>query len=132
MLYESVDRGKVEKMVRQFYATVLQDEILSPIFTKSLGRDLDNGKWYEHLHTLDNFWLLMMEGEKGYKGDPFPPHAFLGPLYPETFQRWLELFKATVETLFVAEVAEKFYKKADILAQQFMDNLGMNDDEDDE
>jgi hemoglobin len=132
MLYDTIDRGKIEKMVREFYALVLKDEILSPYFIKALGKDLDNGKWYEHLHTLDNFWLLVMAGEKGYRGDPYPPHAFLGPIYPETFARWLELFEGVVESMFTPEIAEKFYKKADILAEQFMDNLGVNDDEDDE
>lgn len=131
MLYNSVDRTNIEEMVRRFYATVLKDDILSPYFIKSLGQDLDNGKWYEHLHTLQDFWLLMMTGERGYNGDPFPPHAFLGPIYPETFKRWLDLFKETVESMFILEIADKFYKKADILAGQFMDNLGMNDEDED-
>ena len=132
MLYDSVDRGKVEEMVKIFYAKVLEDDILGPYFIKALGDDLSNGKWYEHLHTLNNFWLLVMEGQKGYRGDPFPPHAFLGPMYPETFARWLELFKETTQSMFVPEIADKFYKKADILAEQFMDNLGFNDDDDDD
>jgi len=132
MLYDSVDRGKVEEMVKKFYAKVLEDDVLSPFFIKALGDDLNNGKWYEHLHTLNNFWLLMMEGMIGYRGDPFPPHAFLGPLSPETFERWLELFKETTQSMFVPEIAEKFYKKADILADQFMDNLGFNDEDEDD
>lgn len=132
MLYESVDRGKVEHLVRSFYSAVLRDDMLRPFFVKALGSDLDNGKWYEHLHTLDNFWLLMMEGEKGYKGDPFPPHAFLGPLSRENFERWLMLFKETLESLFIPQIAEKFYRKADILAEQFIENLGIDDEDDDD
>jgi hemoglobin len=132
MLYESVDRGKVEQLVRTFYADVLRDEILSPFFIKALGSDLENGKWYEHLHTLDNFWLLMMEGDKGYRGDPFPPHAFLGRLTRETFEQWLKLFKGVAYELFIPEIAEKFYRKADILAEQFIDNLGIDDEDDDD
>ena len=131
MLYDTVDRGNVEKMVRQFYAIVLKDDILSPYFINALGSDLDNGKWYEHLHTLDSFWVLMMTGKKGYGGHPFPPHAFIGPMYPETFARWLKLFKGVVDSLFIPELAEKFYKKADILAEQFMENLDINDEDDD-
>ena len=132
MLYSTVDREKIKEMVHQFYTIVLKDDILSPYFTKALGSDLENGKWHGHLHTLDSFWLLVMTGEKGYMGDPFPPHAFLGPMYPETFERWLKLFKEVVDSMFVVEIAEKFYKKADILAEQFMDNLGINDEDEDD
>lgn len=132
MLYESVDRGKIETLVKSFYGDILHDSMLRPFFVKALGDDLENGKWYEHLHTLVNFWLLMMEGEKGYKGDPFPPHAFLGPLSREDFAQWLKLFKANVEALFIPEIAEKFYRKADILAEQFIENLGIDDEDDDD
>ena len=130
MLYDTVDRGKIEQMVRKFYTIVLQDDILSPFFIRALGNDLKNGKWYEHLNTLTNFWMLMMEGEKNYWGDPFPPHAFLGPLSPETFARWLKLFNETLQQLFVPELAEKFYKKAEILSKQFIENLTDEDDDD--
>lgn len=132
MPYDSVDRPSIERMVREFYTDVLQDDILGPIFIKALGNDLKNGKWHEHLNTLYNFWMQMMTGESPYQGHPFPPHAFLGPLHRETFERWLELFHATVYRLFVPEVADKFYRKADILAEQFMDNLGINDDDDED
>lgn len=131
-MHEVVDRIAINQMVREFYATVLKDDLLSPFFIKALGDDLKNGKWHEHLHTLDNFWLLMMTGRKGYGGDPFPPHAFLGPLSEETFERWLKLFKETVSRLFVPEIADKFYLKAQRLAEIFMENLGVNDDDDDE
>lgn len=131
-MHEVVDRVNINEMVRKFYAKVLDDELLSPFFRKALGDDLKNGKWHEHLHTLDNFWMLMMTGKRGYGGDPFPPHAFLGPLTPETFERWLKLFRETLDTLYVKEIADKFYSKANILAEQFMDNLGMNDDDEDD
>jgi len=132
MPYDTVDRGKIEEMVREFYTIILKDDLVGPYFIKALGDDLDNGKWYEHLNTLYDFWLLMMTGKFGYGGHPFPPHAFLGPLYPETFERWLKIFNEVVHRFFVPEIADKFYKKADVLAEQFMDNLGFNDDEDDD
>ena len=131
MPYDTVDRGKIEQMVREFYTVVLKDDILSPFFIKALGDDLKNGKWHEHLNTLVNFWMLMMEGEKNYWGDPFPPHAFIGPLSRETFERWLELFHEVVYRLFVPEIAAKFYKKAEILSEQFIENLSDDEDEDD-
>ena len=132
MPYDTVDRDKIEQMVREFYDLVLKDDILGPIFTKSLGDDLNGGKWHEHLNTLASFWLLMMTGISRYQGDPFPPHAFLGPLSPESFDRWLELFKGVVYRLFVQEIADSFYRKAEILAKQFRENLGVDDDDEDD
>jgi hemoglobin len=64
LMHEIVDRVNINEMVREFYASVLQDELLSPFFIRALGDDLKNGKWHEHLHTLDNFWLLIMTGKK--------------------------------------------------------------------
>lgn len=130
MLYDSVDRGKIEELVREFYTDVLKDDLVGPFFIKALGNDLKNEKWYEHLNTLTRFWLLMMTGERhGYWGDPFPPHAFIGPLYPETFARWLKLFNETLQRLFTPDIAEKFYQKAEKFAEQFMENLGVNDED---
>jgi len=123
MLSDTVDRASIERMVRQFYATILKDDIVGPYFIKALGDDLSNDKWYEHFRTLDSFWLMLMTGERGYMGDPFLPHVFIGELYTKTFERWLELFKETLNQFFVPEIAQKFYKKAEILSEQFMENL---------
>lgn len=131
MLYEVVDRETVDKMVREFYTRILQDEMVGPYFTRKLGEDLNKGKWPEHITTLDNFWLLMMNGERGYPGNPFPAHAFIGRLYHETFDRWLELFHGVVYEMFIPDIADKFYEKAEILAEIFIDNLGLNDEDED-
>lgn len=120
---DKVDRETVHAMVHQFYETLLADELVGPYFIRSLGSDLSNGKWHEHLHTLDNFWLKMMTGRGAYGGHPFPPHAFLGEMYFETFERWLKHFKVAVNQFFIPEIADKFYQKSEILAAQFMDNL---------
>ena len=130
MLSDTVDRSTVDKMVRHFYSKILKDDLVGHYFIKALGEDLDGGKWHEHHNTLNDFWLLMMTGKKGYGGNPFPPHAFLGEIYPETFDRWLELFNETVHEFFTPKIAEKFYKKSLIMAAEFRENLGIDEDED--
>jgi len=130
MPYESVTRENIETMVFDFYGIVLKDEMLAPFFIKALGENLEGGKWHEHLGTLKDFWVLMMTGKAGYRGDPFPAHAFLGALTRETFERWLMLFKEVVYRLYTPEIAQRFYQKADILAEQFIDNLGLDEDDD--
>lgn len=131
MLFDKVDRISVEKLVREFYPKIVKDELVGPYFIRALGNNLKNDKWYEHFATLDRFWLTLMNGEDGYWGDPFPPHAFIGELYPKTFERWLKVFRETVDELFIPEVADKFYKKSEILANRFMEYLEVEEEEED-
>lgn len=132
MAYEMIDRDNIREMVYEFYSLVLKDERLAPIFNRVLGDNLGNGKWHEHLERLDAFWLLVMGYPSDYKGDPTPAHAFIGPLAPEDFERWLELFEGVVHRLYVPEIARKLYRKAQIVAAQLRENLGVDDDEDDD
>ncbi|MDF1875773.1 group III truncated hemoglobin [Sulfurimonas sp. SAG-AH-194-I05] len=132
MPYGTVNRENIEIMVRDFYTIILKDDILGPYFINALGDDVTKGKWPEHFHTLDSFWVLMMMGKRGYQGDPFPPHAFIGQLYLETFEQWLKLFHEVVYRLYIPEIAEKFYKKAEILGAQFINNLDITDDDEDD
>ena len=129
MPYKEVNRENIKIMVREFYGIILKDDMLAPFFINALGDDLSVGKWPEHFHTLDAFWILMMTGERGYGGNPFPPHAFLGSLSRENFEQWLRLFKEVVYRLYISEIADKFYKKADILAENFMLNLDVDEEE---
>ena len=124
MLVDKIDRASVEKLVRTFYVKVLDDDLLGRYFFMALGDNLKNDKWYEHLITLDNFWISLMTGEEGrYLGDPFVPHMFLGELSPELFERWVSLFRETAEEIYTPTVALKFYGKAKGLAKRFMVDL---------
>ncbi len=130
MLAQTVDRQTVHKMIHHFYAKLLEDKLVGHYFINSLGDNLENERWKDHLTTLDNFWLKMMTGKGAYGGHPFPPHAFLGEMYIETFERWLELFKEALNQFFIPKIADKFYKKSEILAAQFMYNLDIGNEED--
>lgn len=129
-LHEHVDRENIHAMVHSFYSIVLKDDLLGPIFTRVLGTNMNEGKWHEHLHRLDEFWLLLMGEPSSYKGDPTPAHAFIGTLTPESFDRWLELFKRVTSEHFEPKLAEKLYEKASIVATQLRENLGVDDDDD--
>jgi len=123
MLTDQIDRGSVEKLVRGFYAKVIQDDLIGRYFLIALGDDFKNDKWYEHFNLLDNFWMGLMTGEGRYRGDPFTPHIFLGGLTPEMFDRWVALFRETAEEIYTPTVALGFYGKAKGLAKRFMVDL---------
>ena len=102
---------------------MLKDDLIGRYFIIALGDDRMNDKWYEHLSLLDNFWLGLMTGEGRYRGDPFVPHMFLGGLTSEMFDRWVALFRETVEEVYTPAVALAFYGKAKGLAKRFMTDL---------
>ncbi len=129
MLFETIDRGNIEKLVRAFYAKVLEDDLLSRYFLVALGDDLNNDKWYEHLHTLDNFWLSLLTGEGRYMGDPLMPHMFLGGLNEAHFERWLLLFRETLDELFTPTIAIKIHGRAKALSTRFISDLELDDEE---
>ncbi len=129
MLLETIDRGNIEKLVRAFYAKVLEDDLLSRYFLIALGDDLNNDKWYEHLHTLDNFWLSLLTGEGRYMGDPLMPHMFLGGLNEAHFERWLLLFRETLDELFIPSIAIKIHGRAKALSTRFISDLELDEDE---
>jgi len=129
MLFETIDRGNIEKLVRAFYEKILEDALLSRYFLIALGDDLKNDKWYEHLHTLDNFWLSLLTGEGRYMGDPLMPHMFLGGLNEAHFERWLHLFRETLNELFVPSIAIKIYGRAKALSTRFISDLELVEDE---
>ncbi len=132
MLIENIDRSSIEKVVRRFYAKVLEDEVLAPFFINALGDDMKNDKWYEHLITLDNFWLGLMLEEGKYMGDPLLPHVFLAGLTPETFEQWLKIFRETLEEIYTPSNVRNFYGKAKALSTRFIKDLDLEDEDDDD
>jgi hemoglobin len=90
----------VALLVDRFYGKVRVDALLGPIFS-----DVVQDDWPAHMATLYSFWETMLLGTGTYKGAPYPKHAVL-PVEKGHFDRWLELFLATVDELFAGPKAE--------------------------
>ena len=131
MLIEEIDRSSIEKMVRQFYSNVVKDEVVGAFFINALGDDMKNDKWYEHLITLDNFWLGLLLEEGRYMGDPLLPHVFLSGLTPEIFEQWLKIFRATLDEIYTPSNVRNIYGKAKALSTRFINDLELDDEDDD-
>ena len=87
--------GEIAEMVRSFYATVADDELLGPVFN-----DVAEVDWVEHLPKLTAFWCRALLGIEGYVGNPYRAHSLINdraPLTHEHFDRWLDLFHDAVE-----------------------------------
>ncbi|WP_297485279.1 group III truncated hemoglobin [Sulfurimonas sp.] len=126
MPYNDVTKENLNKMVKIFYAKVLQDDIVGPFFIAKLGDDLKSDTWAAHLELLTNFWASIAIGDSAYKGNPFAPHLNIENLSTQAFQRWLELFAQTLDTVYNPEIANFFKQRSRIIAGNFMRNLGLS------
>jgi len=97
-------RAEIETLVNTFYERVRADEVLGFIFN-----DIAQTNWAAHLPKMHAFWETVLFRTGGFTGDPIGAHAKLVPqtaMGRAQFDRWLELFRATVDDLFGGERAE--------------------------
>jgi len=109
----------VKVLVDRFYEKVNRDSLLAPIFNDVAGVD-----WPSHLATLYAFWESMLFGSGTYQGAPFPKHSVL-PVEKAHFDRWLELFLATVDEHFSGPKAEEAKGRALSIADTFARRMGL-------
>lgn len=97
-------RAEIKTLVNTFYDRVRGDELLGFIFDK-----VAQTNWTTHLPKMYAFWETVLFRSGGYTGNPLAAHAKLVPqtaMGREQFDRWLMLFRATVDDLFAGENAE--------------------------
>ena len=107
-------RAEIELLVNTFYDKVRRDDVLGFIFN-----DVARTDWAAHLPKMYDFWETVIFRSGGYSGNPLAAHARLVPLTKmgrAQFDRWLALFKATVDELFVGSKAEHIKNAADDMA----------------
>ena len=97
-------RADCERLVRAFYGRALADPLIGWIFVDVAKLDLD-----EHVPVITSFWETVLLGSKSYGGGAFAPHAALHArvsLRGAHFERWLVLWRTTVDEHFAGERAE--------------------------
>lgn len=107
-------RAEIERLVNAFYERVRVDELLGFIFDEVASVD-----WDAHLPKMYDFWETVLFRAGSYRGNPVVAHAKLAPLTAmgrEQFDRWLELFRATVDDLFDGENADHIKNCAEDMA----------------
>ena len=98
----------VRLLIDRFYAKVKKDQLLAPVFQVRIPTEAD---WPEHMEILYQFWDSVLFGISAFRGNPFPKHMGLG-INAAHFDRWIELFHATIDELFVGKIAEEAKQKA--------------------
>ena len=111
----------IKLLVDTFYQKVNEDALLNPIFNGFAHVD-----WGRHLPIMYDFWSSILLGSSRYHGRPFPKHMPL-PIDATHFQRWLELFEATLDELFAGPKAEEAKVRALNIATMFEYRLRKRD-----
>ena len=109
----------IKLLIDTFYSKVNKDEILSPVFN-----DIAKINWEEHLPIMYSFWSTILFATERYKGDAFSFHKNL-PINKKHFERWVKLFKETVDNNFSGEKAEEIKVRVDSMNIMFQKRLGL-------
>lgn len=107
----------IKQLVNKFYDTVRKNSKLGPIFD-----DVIKDNWDKHLPKMYSFWQTILLNEHTYFGDPFVPHMPL-PIESEHFEIWLNIWKGTVDDLFVGERADEAKWRGERMAAVFLSKL---------
>ena len=93
----------IEDLVRSFYRQAAVDDVLGPVFEAA---EVD---WAAHIPRVTAFWAWQLIGGRRYDGRPLRAHERVNELVPfreEHYERWLELFTATLHDGWSGPVAE--------------------------
>jgi len=119
--HDIADRADCERLVRAFYGRALTDPVIGFLFVDVAHLDLE-----AHVPTITSFWETILLGAQSYGGGAFAAHAALdrkAKLRSGHFERWLVLWRATVDELFEGPLADEAKRHADRVARAFHDRL---------
>jgi len=105
---------QVGLFVDSFYARLLRDPVLAPIFLDVAAIDLDS-----HLPHIKAYWAKLLLGETSYRRHTMNIHRRLHDkrtLRAEDFERWLDYFTGAVDAGWEGDRAEKAKRIAATIA----------------
>jgi hemoglobin len=110
-------RADCERLVRAFYERAFADDMIGWLFTDVAHLDLE-----AHIPRIASFWETILLGARSYGGGAFRPHAEIhakSPLRKGHFDRWLAVWRETVDELFAGPRAELAKAHAERVAATF-------------
>jgi len=119
------NRSDIDLLVNAFYQKALKDSTIGYIFTEVSNINLE-----EHLPMICLFWESILLDKKGYKGNPMLKHIELNrkeKLTSVHFDRWIELWEASVKEYFTGKVAEKAVSQAKSIKVLMMYKIKQSD-----
>lgn len=114
-----LDEATLERVVRTFYASARQDEMIGHLFVAVQD-------WEVHIATITAFWSSVTLMTGCYHGQPLAAHVPLA-LEPPHFTRWLVLFEQAARELCTEEGVALLMEKARRIARSLQIGLGRNE-----
>lgn len=120
-MHDLENRADIDALMNLFYNSVFEDDVIGYLFTDVAKLDLDH-----HLPVIGDFWETVLFGTGDYARhgrNPLQVHLLLNDkeaLRPQHFKRWLEIFTASVDSLFAGKRAEFIKQRAQGIAFRFM------------
>ena len=115
--------AEIVEMVTCQYVDVGQDDLLKPYF--DFGPDFID--WQAHIRSVADHWCHVLLYAPGYDIDTIESHRHLhdsAPFTPELFDRWLQVFRDTVDGGWAGPKATEAEKRATgmawAMAQRFL------------
>ena len=108
------NRGDIELLMDRFYSQLMVDPEIGFIFTDIAKIDLK-----KHLPILVDFWEAIIFQTGQYQGNPMQVHMALHQkqeLTEDHFNRWMQLFKQTLDQLFEGDRTEMAKMRAFLIA----------------
>ncbi|MDJ0342351.1 group III truncated hemoglobin [Streptomyces sp. H10-C2] len=115
------DRADLATLLRRFYGAALSDRLIGPYFTEIAALDLE-----AHLPRITDFWERALLRTAEYGGDAFAPHAALHvtqPMTAEHFGRWVQLWRASVDGLYLGPNADRAKAQGERIALSMLHRL---------
>lgn len=95
----------VDRFVDLFYARLLNDCVLAPVFLEDAQIDVRT-----HLPSISLYWQKMLWGDKQYNTNMMKKHRKINahrPFSTAHYQRWLGYFEQTAKESFSGEYTDK-------------------------
>lgn len=107
-------REDIELLVNTFYAKIIKDDLIGFFF-----KDVVNVDWDKHLPMMYSFWESILFGQMSYKGNPMQKHFPINQMQAMEkihFERWLLLWRTTIEENFIGFNATMAITKSENIA----------------
>ncbi|MFY1048240.1 group III truncated hemoglobin [Chryseobacterium sp. GP-SGM7] len=116
-------REDIELLVNSFYDQVIKDETIGFFF-----KDVVNVDFKNHLPKMYSFWESILFGQMSYKGNPMAVHFPINEtkaMENRHFEKWLELWKKTIEENFTGQNATMAITKSENIANLMAHKMEM-------
>ncbi len=112
------NRNDIIRLVDTFYEKIKTDQVIGFIFN-----EVANVNWENHLPKMYDFWENVLFFTGNFDGNPMQKHKELHnkcPLSHAHFDHWNEVFRLTVDELFIGEKAEEIKLRAKSISDVIM------------